>query len=68
MAGYVTTVLGFVCNELRARKASSVCGFWKLPHFLIQQNSVVVFLDMFNKEFYSLSLSNNNLSEKFLLN
>ena len=30
MAGYVNAVSAFVCFELPAREASSVCDFWKL--------------------------------------
>ena len=30
MAGYVTTVLAFICGELSAREATTFCDFWKI--------------------------------------
>ena len=46
-AGYVTAVLAIVCNELRAREASSFCDFWKITscdftlfHSVLTQSNV----------------------------
>ena len=59
-AGYVTAVLAIVRTELRARKTSSFCDFWKMTScdftlfysFFLKQTQFF-FVDVLGKEYYS---------------
>ena len=58
-AGYVSTGLVIVCPELRARKASSFCDFWKLTFcdftlFYSSLTQTFVFWDVLVKNYFSL--------------